>query len=108
MFTIYCACRKIFYTWVFAAFRLATEVSILFFLAMGLYCQIQYGKISSEEYFSIENESWYHVQYACLGVVFFCCFCMFLSLIASVVIALKDRRRLKALKAKTEAEEQRQ
>ena len=46
-YTLVGVVKKIYYTWVFAAFRMATEASILFFLTMGLYCQFQYGKVSA-------------------------------------------------------------
>ena len=37
-YTIVCAVRKAYQSAVFAVFRLATEVSILFYLALGFYC----------------------------------------------------------------------
>ena len=37
-FTVFCVVKRIYYNWIFAIFRIATEASILFYLTLGLYC----------------------------------------------------------------------
>ena len=61
IYTLYCACKKTFYNGIFSVFRVATEVAILFYLTLGLYCQLRYGKVSPEQYFALNNDAWFLV-----------------------------------------------
>ena len=50
--------KKAFQNYAFGFLRIFIDLSLLFFMTMGMYCQYTYGKISPEEYLAKSNVSW--------------------------------------------------
>ena len=101
--------KKIFQNFIFGGFKLATEITLIFFVSVGLVFQMLYGGMTSEQYFAKENKPWILMQEICIIMVYVSCGTMTLSFLATLIIVTKDflrKRKLQQLqKLKTERPE---
>ena len=82
--------------------KLFIDLSILFFLSIGLYSQLAHGGRKDEDYLASSNTTWILVQNICLYVICAACGVMVLATLLTAVIRIRKFIKERKLRKKTE------